>query len=240
MIRKIVLFCVLFVCLNRMHAQKEEIFPSLDGLMIHAHLYESDVKETKVMLLCHQARWSKGEYKETAPKFNKMGYTCLAIDQRSGDSINGVINQTKVDAVAEGKSTEFEDAEQDIKAALYFLYEKYGKKVTLVGSSYSSALVLKVAADEEEKVEKVISFSPGEYFSDPHIINKSMKKLEIPVYITCSKEEIKETTPLFDGVLNKKAVFFKPSKEGRHGSRALWNNYKHNKEYWESLTKFLK
>ncbi len=35
-------------------------------------------------------------------------------------------------------------------------------------------------------------------------------------------------------------VFFKPKKEGKHGSKALWSNNPDNKEYWEALTKFLK
>ena len=90
---KQILFSILSISSFISFSQTDITFPSEDGLTITAKLYE--VKgSNNIMLLCHQARFSKGEYKETAPKFNKLGYTCLAIDQRSGDSINGDINET--------------------------------------------------------------------------------------------------------------------------------------------------
>ncbi|MFO0355363.1 MAG: alpha/beta hydrolase [Sphingobacteriaceae bacterium] len=237
---KLRFFILFFFVLTFCNSQTDQVMPSLDGVLIHGELYESKNPNGKVMLLCHQAKYSKGEYKETAPKFNKLGYTCLAIDQRSGEAVNDDVNLTARNAKDQGLPTEFENAEQDIKAALYFLFEKYGKKIILVGSSYSSSLILKIASEEKDKVEMVVSFSPGEYFKDDKIINKSLQKLETPVFITCSQEEIKNTTALLDGVDNKKMVFFKPAKEGKHGSKALWENNSNNKEYWKALTEFLK
>ncbi len=219
-------------------AQQDEIFPTQDGVLVHGKFYYSDAAETKMMILCHQARYSKGEYQETAPKFNKLGYTCLAIDQRSGDKVNDDINKTAEHAKNMGLPCEFEDAETDIRAAVHYLFGKYGKKITLMGSSYSAGLVLKVAATEKDKVEGVISFSPGEYFKDTTMVRESLKILDIPVWITCSKEEIAETEKLVKGLDKKNITFFKPSKEGKHGSRALWKNYPDNKEYWESLNTF--
>jgi len=236
---KNILLLLLFIS-TTFKAQVDQIIPAPDNVLVHCKLYESKEANPKIMLLCHQARYSKGEYIETAPKFNKLGYTCLAIDQRSGEGVNKDVNQTALMAKQLGLGTDFEDAETDIKAALYFLYGKYNKKITLMGSSYSSALVLKIAASEKDKVESVISFSPGEYFKDTTIINASLKKLSIPVWITCSKEEVAQTETLFKGVENKQLVFFKPEKEGKHGSKALWENFKDNKEYWESLKEFLK
>ncbi|MBP9068570.1 MAG: hypothetical protein KBG47_03625 [Bacteroidia bacterium] len=221
-------------------AQKDEIFPTPDGVLVHAKFYYSDAAETKMMILCHQARYSKGEYIETAPKFNKLGYTCLAIDQRSGDRVNDDVNKTAEHAKNMGLPCDYEDAETDVIAAVQYLFGKYGKKITLMGSSYSSALVLKVAAAEKDKVEAVVSFSPGEYFKDTTIIRESIKKLDIPVWITCSKEEITETEKLFKGLDKKNITFFQPTKEGKHGSRALWKNNPDNKDYWESLNAFLK
>ncbi len=220
--------------------QQDEIFPTPDGVLVHAKFYFTDAKETKMMLLCHQARYSKGEYIETAPKFNKLGFTCLAIDQRSGDKVNGDENKTVENAKKLNYRTEFEDAEIDIRAAVQFLFGKYGKKITLIGSSYSAALVLKVAALEKDKIEAIVSFSPGEFFEDTTIVRKSMQKLEVPIWITCSKEEIAETEKLFVGMDMKNITFFKPKKEGKHGSKALWENNPSNKEYWESLKEFLK
>jgi dienelactone hydrolase len=142
-------------------------------------------------------------------------------------------------AKQQGRPNEYEDAEPDIKAAIYYLYNKYHKKITLVGSSYSSSLIIKIAAAEKDKVEAVVSFSPGDYFKEENIIKNSLKKLEIPVFITCSKEEVPETEKWLKGVENKKLVFFKPEKDGKHGSKALWSNNPNNKEYWNALTKFL-
>ncbi len=220
-------------------SQKTELFPSLDGLMIHGTLYEVNGKSKGIILLCHQARYSKGEYKETALKFNKMGFTCLAIDQRSGNEVNGVVNETAKQAKEQGLPTSYLDTEQDIKAALFFLYEKYQRKIILLGSSYSAALTLKIGSEEKEKLESLIAFSPGEYFDEKGIVNGWNKKIDLPVFITCSKNEIASTTPLMDGVDNKKLVYFKPKKEGIHGSSALWSSTSNNEEYWKAISEFL-
>lgn len=220
--------------------QKPELFPSLDGLMIHATLYEASGKSNGIILLCHQARYSKGEYIETAQKLNKLGYTCLAIDQRSGNEINGIVNETAKQATEQGLPTTYTDAEQDIKAALYFLYEKYQRKIILLGSSYSAALALKIGGEEKDKLERIIAFSPGEYFETKGIVNGWNKKIDLPVLITCAKNEIAYTTPLMDGVDNKKLVYFKPKKDGIHGSSALWSSTPNNSEYWNALNDFLK
>lgn len=235
---KISLLLFIVICTS-FKAQVDQIIPAPDNVLVHCKLYESKEANPKIMLLCHQARFSKGEYIETAPKFNKLGYTCLAIDQRSGEGVNKDINQTALMAKQLGLGTDFEDAETDIRTAIYFLYSKYNQKITLLGSSYSSALIIKIAATEKDKVEAIISFSPGEYFKDTTIINTSLKKLDIPIWITCAKNEIPQTETLFKGVENKRLLFFKPEKEGKHGSKALWENYKDNKEYWESLKQFL-
>ncbi len=225
---------------NSQSFQQDAVFPTPDAVLVHSKLYITDSEETKMMILCHQARYSKGEYKETAPKFNKLGYTCLAIDQRSGDKVNDDVNKTAEHAVKLNYRTDFDDAEIDIRSALHYLFNQYGKKITLVGSSYSAGLVLKVAASEKDKVEAVVAFSPGEYFKDTTVIHESLKKLSIPVWITCSKEEIAETEKLLKGIDAKNIILFKPKKEGKHGSKALWENNPDNKDYWESLNAFLK
>jgi len=72
-------------------AYQEVEFASLDGLKVTADVYASSNDPSKpFIILCHQARWSRGEYREIAPKLNKLGFNCMAIDQRSGDSVNDV------------------------------------------------------------------------------------------------------------------------------------------------------
>ena len=221
-------------------SQTQINFPSTDKVTVYGNLYESTTKDAKIMLLCHQAGYSRGEYNETAPKFNTLGYTCLAIDQRSGETVNNVTNLTAADAKSKNLPTTYLDAEQDIIAAVNYLFAKYGKKIILVGSSYSSSLIIKVAASQTQKVESIISFSPGEYFDDQTLITNNLKQLTIPVYITCAKDEISDTQKLMIAPTSKNITFFKPKQAGKHGSKALWAKNSNNKEYWDSLLNFLK
>jgi len=61
---------------------KKITFKSTDGLLMTADYYQ--VKAHKgIILLCHRSHCNRAEYRETAPKLNALGYSCLAIDQRS-------------------------------------------------------------------------------------------------------------------------------------------------------------
>ncbi len=215
-------------------------FPSKDGLEISARFYQAEANAQPI-LLCHQARFNKQEYADIAPRLREMGYTSLAIDQRSGGDFASEANQTFNRAKTKGLSTDYVDAQQDIEAALNYLYQKTEQPVILWGSSYSSALVFFVAQKYPEKVKAVISFSPGNYFGDQRENLKTVfNELEQPFWITSSKEESKRLSQLIDkNQLNSNQTQFIPKQKGHHGSRALWVNQIHNEEYWESLKAFL-
>jgi len=212
-------------------------FPSSDELKITADLYVKDPGFPYV-LLCHQARFSRGEYIETAPKLNKLGFNCMAIDQRSGGHANNIINDTAERAKQQKKPTEYVDAEQDIRAAVDYLYKKAGKPIILVGSSYSASLVL-IIANGNEKVAKVISFSPGEYIKGQSIASAATG-LNKPVFVTSSKAESADVKELVKDVDEKYLTHFIPNAAGVHGSRALWKDNPNNLEYWNALLRFLK
>ncbi len=212
-------------------------FPSKDGLEISADIYEVD-KDAPIIVLCHQAGYSRGEYREIAPKLNKMGFTCIAIDQRSGNAVNGITNETAARASAKKLGQTYEDAEQDIIAAVNYAYDKHKKPVLLWGSSYSSSLVLKVAKDND-KVVKVISFSPGEYFRGFSLLEK-IKGLDKPAFLTSSKNEANGVKTLFNAIATDNKTQFIPTGNGEHGSKALWESKKDHKEYWKAITQFLK
>src|SRR5690349_9118104 len=72
---------------------KTFIMPAPDGLTITADLYEAD-STAPVILLCHQAGYSRGEFLETGKRLMKFGFTCLAIDLRSGKECNAIPNET--------------------------------------------------------------------------------------------------------------------------------------------------
>lgn len=209
-------------------------FPSQDGTLITADSYES-LPGKDFILLCHQANFSRGEYVETARQLSDMGYNCLAIDQRSGNTCNKVENMTAKRAREKGLNTDYTDAEQDILAALDYIYNKSGKKVIVVGSSYSASLLLKIAKNNE-KISAVAVFSPGEYLKGTDL-KKEIAGLNIPVFATSSKKEAKEVADLLTGVVTKD--IFVPTVEGEHGSKALWSSVNGHEEYWRAFKTFL-
>lgn len=218
-------------------AQLKLTFPSKDGLTITADWYPVS-SNFPVILLCHQNRFSRGEYVETALRLNKLGFNCLALDQRAGFEVNGVKNETAEAARLKKKDVSFVDAEQDIVAAVDFLFEKYNRPITILGSSYSASLALKIAA-ENSKVSSVIVFSPGEYFEDKKYTAKHIPSLIKPIFATSALAEADFVTDLLKDVNSRIKIQYIPSSKGDHGSKVLWAESPYNHEYWIALMSFL-
>lgn len=219
---------------------KEVEFKSKDRHPISGNLYELE-SDRPVILLCHQAGYNKHEYADIAPRLNAMGYNVMAIDQRSGGDFAGKSNKTYHSAKAKGLTTEFLDAEQDIEAAVDYLFGMYGQKVIVWGSSYSSSLVLFVASSNDH-VRASISFSPGDYFGEakPSLAHV-LKDLDKPFFITSSKEESEQVSKLLKDIeLKPNQLHFIPEHKGYHGSRALWQGQENADEYWNAVVSFLK
>lgn len=211
-------------------------FASKDNLTITADLYQKD-GNAEFILLCHQAGFSRGEYIHTAPKLVKMGFNCLAIDQRSGSRANDVINQTAQIAKNRGLPQKYADARQDIEAAIDKAYElNNNHPIILVGSSYSAALSLVIG--KSDKVKAVASFSPGEYIKGLEIGNNA-KDLTKPVFVTCAKKEIKAVDQLLSQVNKRYLTFYQPTEKGIHGSRALWDNTDGHEGYWKAFQQWI-
>lgn len=196
-------------------------------------------------MLFHQAGWSRGEYIEIAPKLNKLGFNVLAVDLRSGKSVNGVSNQTAKRALMAGKRTRYIDALPDMESALLFARTLAGKNAKIIawGSSYSSALVLQLVGEKPELVDAVLSFSPGEYFKKSgkprDWVQKSARSLNVPVFITSAKSEKGCWSAIFEAIKSKNKVSFIPETNGNHGSRALWDKFDDSSEYWLAVSHFL-
>ena len=212
-------------------------FPSKDGLMITADWYPVS-SSLPVILLCHQNRFSRGEYNETALRLNKFGFNCLALDQRVGDEVNGIINETAIEAKKKNLNPTFVDAEQDIVAAVDYLFEKYQRPITILGSSYSASLALKIAA-ENPNVASIIVFSPGEYFDDKKYISNHIQTLTKPIFATSSREEADGVTELLKDINSRIKIQYIPASKGDHGSKVLWPDSQYNQEYWIALMSFL-
>ena len=224
---------------------KQISFASGDGLELTADLYwKHDDKSKPFIVLCHQAGWSRGEYREIAPKLNDLGFNCMAIDQRSGGTVKGVANETAGRAKAAEKPVTFVDAEQDMIAAVNYARENYAEgKLILWGSSYSSALSLRIAGEHQEKIDGVLAFAPGEYFirfdKPANWIQVSAAKIQDPAFITSAKKEYKGWRAIFDSIEAEGSVKFVPKTAGNHGSRALWKQFDDSEQYWTAVKGFL-
>lgn len=219
-------------------------FPSSDGISITADLYMPYSETAPLILLCHRANWSRGEYLEIAPKLNLKGFNAIAIDQRSGKTKNNIDNATTAAAKAAGKSTSFVDALQDIQAAINYVKTTYAKGTFILwGSSYSSSLSLVLAKDNADKIDAVMAFSPGEYFSDQgkasDWITTEVAELKMPVFITSKNSESVDVNPIYNAIPSTNKTYYLPSSESKHGSEALYESNDVSVWTWNAVNKFL-
>ncbi len=228
---------------NKLNEIKDDFvkveFPSLDSLIITARVYEIDSK-APVIVLCHQARFNKFEYEGIAQELNKLGFNCIAIDQRSGGPIGNEVNETTIRALEKRLPIDYIDSEPDMLAAINYASERYGKPVILWGSSYSSTLALYIASDND-LVEAVVSFSPGNYLAvyKGSLIDK-LEDFDKPMFVTSSSYESAAVTELLSKAkMGYNQVQFIPEGPGHHGSRALWESQIGGEEYWIAIKRFL-
>jgi len=230
----VLFFSITTLCVS---AQEKVTFQTSDGLTITADLYISSTNNPYIILL-HQAGYSRGEYREIAPKLANLGYNCLAVDQRSGGEVNYINNETAELAKEKNFSSSYLDVKTDIKAAIDFVKQRSTKPIVLWGSSYSASLSLMIAP-EELKVGAIVVFSPGEYFNTDDFVKSKISKISVPVLALSSKSENPDLAKLLSVVKKPLVTIFKPLKgEGKHGSSALWESNPTNKEYWMAVTIF--
>ncbi|MDJ0646497.1 MAG: alpha/beta hydrolase [Flavobacteriaceae bacterium] len=213
-------------------------FYAKDSVLITADTYFINEANAAV-LLCHQAGFSRGEYVKTAKKLNELGFSCMAIDQRSGKEVNGIINRTAIDANNKFMNVGFAGAKRDVEAAIDYLFAINGERpIILVGSSYSASLALWIAGERNKKVKAVAAFSPGEYLKGKDVA-KLIKPLRIPVFVTSSKREIVPVEKLLRRTKRTYITHYKPKEKGIHGSRAIWETTDGYEGYWKAFKEFL-
>lgn len=216
-------------------AQQTVTFGTADGLTITADLYVANLSYPYILLL-HQAGFSRGEYREIAPKLTKLGYNCLAIDQRSGYEACFVPNLTAAQAAERGLPQSYLDAQPDIEAALAYIKRRTDKPIVLWGSSYSASLAL-MLAPRELRVGALVVFSPGEYFSGLQVA-ASAAKVSVPVFVTASHDECEQIRQVCAGIKSNLLTTYCPALPGEHGSKALWESNPSHGDYWLALMMF--
>ena len=195
-------------------------FPAGDGVTVTADVYAPLPATAPLIVLFHQAGYSRGEYRTIAPRLNKLGFNAMAVDARSGQATQGVGNETAASACKLGKPTTYVDAIADLKAAVAQAHTLAQGKVIVWGSSYSSALVLVLGT--ELHADAVLSFSPGEYFEDQGKsktwVADNAKSLAVPVFITSAQSEAGEWAPIAAEIPKAQLTTFVPPTAGHHGS----------------------
>ena len=238
------LLSILAILLFPFQEAKTISFPAGDGVTISADMYMPHGKEAPMILLFHQANWSRGEYREIAPKLNAMGFNCMAVDLRSGGTINNIPNATHESAREMFKETRYIDALTDMEAAIRHARQNYaGGKLILWGSSYSAGLVLKVIGDHPEWADAALAFSPGEYFTSQgkprDYVTQSAANIARPVFITSAHNEKSNWWGIYVAISDMDKTYFWPSTTGNHGSRALWSKFPDSEDYWKAVKTFL-
>lgn len=217
-------------------------FPAKDKVRVYADYYDYNGKSAPLILLYHKASFSRGIYRDIAPRLVDLGYNVLAVDLRSGDTVNNIENLTHNDALERGKTTNFIDAIADLDASLEFAkHNLKAKKIIYWGSSYSASLAYYMVSKHPSDYKALITFSPGEYFKigDKNISDYA-KNIQIPTYIASAKKEEKDWQSIYDAIPAKKQFFLPTQSEGLHGTMVLNPSYNGSEEYWQDIIPFLK
>jgi dienelactone hydrolase len=188
-----------------------------DKVTVYGTLSKARAENDKVLLLFHQAHASRHEYDALIARFNQLGYDTLAIDQRSGGDLFGGHNQT---VQARGRSADYLDVAPDLDAALAWARDRHYGTIVAVGSSYSSALVILLAARHPPGLTAIASFSPGEYFDDKDLIKDAAAKVTIPFYVTTDPAEAGNVTEVLRKAQGDNIIHYQP-KAGVHGASTL-------------------
>jgi dienelactone hydrolase len=236
---------ILFVAgfAQALFAQQPVTLTASDGMKVFGAYHATKSESAPIILLFHQAHSNHWEYDPIAPRLVSAGFSCLAIDQRAGGEMWGHANETVAHV---GHSAKYLDALPDLEAALAWARQQNpSRKIIVWGSSYSSSLVFVLAAKHPGEIAGLLSFSPGEYFSDKHMIRDAAAKLNIPVYVTSAKdyEEEEAARSILDFVADTKdKVQFLPRIAGVHGSSTLRDdrNPQGAAENWSAVLDFLK
>lgn len=235
--RTFLLLLMNVVMLGNIKAQDKITIIAPDKLLITADIYM--VNDTlPYMILCHDIKSSRGEYKNIARRFNKLGYNCIAIDMRNGDIKNGVPDETASLAQAKHLNPKLIDSRIDIAGAINYAYEQSHKKVVLVGNGYSASLALYIGS-VNPKVACVLAFNPGDYFKGTLNTKDIFPKCNIPVFVASNITRAAEVKKYVAGIPASKLTLFQPSSDGVPGVEALLSTSANHDDYWLSLLMYL-
>jgi dienelactone hydrolase len=216
--------CFLLALATPAIAQQEISFLAADSIRVVAHLYSASPDDTDRPLIVafHQAGSNgRGEYASVSDRLLGAGYDLLAVDQRSGGERFGSENLT-VDGI--GESTSYCAAMPDLRAAVEAARGlRPGAPLVIWGSSYSAALVLRLAAESPAAVVAALAFSPasGGPMADC-LAEEVSDQIRIPVLVTRPTSEMEhESVADQAALLRKQGHTVYVADPGTHGSSML-------------------
>jgi dienelactone hydrolase len=217
-----------------------------DGVTVYGEAWRAPDRpgggRAPVILAFHQAGANHDEYAPIAPRLVAAGFTVLAIDQRSGDSLFGTQNRT---VATLGHSTDYAATLPDLEAALAWgRRTAEGAPVIAMGSSYSAALIFLLAAQRPGELAGLVAFSPGEYLGGADRVHQAARQIRVPVLIDSAPaaDEVAVAKSLLDAVPATDKVQIVPHSGGVHGASTLRadRDPAGAEENWQGLLAFLK
>lgn len=205
------------------HAQEHHRFLADDEVEVHAYLYAPErVSHNLTILAFHQAQGdARGEYGPIAERLVELGHEVMTVDLRSGGDRFGGENQTVRDL---GRSTGYCEAMPDLEAAYSYLHSiRPQRPIVILGSSYSAALVLRLAAENPPNLAGVIPFSPASGGPMEACRGEEVsEQIEAPVLVFRPASEMKiESVQKQAEVFEKQGHEVHVSDPGVHGASML-------------------
>ncbi len=203
-------------------AQSTEItFKASDGEPVYANWLAQQDAAAPLIILFHQAGSNgRGEYASIIPKLRAKGYQLLVVDQRSGGGHYGSGNRT---VKARGSKTKYCAAYPDLEGALQYAKTSHtNSPIFAWGSSYSAALVLKLAGEHGNDLSGVLSFSPatGRAMGECNA-NNFIAGVHIPALGLRPDSEMGEGGQAQKAMYQKQGLDYFVSQKGVHGSSML-------------------
>ncbi len=132
-----------------------------EGVTLFGDHYRPAAPASPTVLLFHQAEGdARGEHGAVARRLWQEGYEVLAWDIRGGGDRFGQQNRTVAAWTGTAPEGDYGFAYPDVEAALAYATDQGGGgPIYAVGSSYSAALVIRLAA--EHRLAGVAAFSPA-------------------------------------------------------------------------------
>jgi len=109
-------------------------------------------------------------------------------------------------------------------------------RLALIGSSYSSSLVIFLAS-ELDGIDAVVAFSPGDYLPPKGSIFEAAGKVELPVLVHHPKNETERATAVFRALRTEHGVRI-TNPGDVHGASTLYRSPR-AEQVWKALLGFL-